>query len=214
MSHDLVLYSNSAFSSPYVLSVYAALHEKGLPFEVKTVDLDTGENLTEDFARLSMTSRIPALVAGEFSLSESSAIIEYLEEAYPYPEFKTVFPSDLQQRARARQIQAWVRSDMGALREERPTTVIYSHKNPQPLSTAGQQAAAKLLHVADTLIDEDANFLFGAWSIADVDLYVMLNRLCANGDPVAPKIQRYVDRQSAQPYIQDWWSLARGIRSI
>lgn len=214
MSQNVRLYTNSQYSSPYALSVYATLLEKGVPFELRTVDLAAGEHLSQDYARLSLTSRVPALVVGEFSLSESSAIIEYLEEAYPQPDFASVYPDNLEQKARARQIQAWVRSDLDALREERPTTVIFGARNPAPLSPPGQQAAEKLLSVADLLIDNQGNHLFGSWSIADVDLSVMLNRLCANGDPVPGKIKRYVERQASRPCIQQWWALAKNIRSI
>lgn len=41
----LTLWSDSDFFSPYVMSVYVALQEKGLPFTLKTVNLDQGEHL-------------------------------------------------------------------------------------------------------------------------------------------------------------------------
>ncbi|TAL85818.1 MAG: glutathione transferase [Candidimonas sp.] len=210
--NSLVLYANSQFSSPYVLSVYATLVEKGLPFDLKTVDLNLGEQFTKDYAKLSLTSRVPTLVDGDFSLSESSAIIEYLEETYPRPTYASVFPGDARLRARARQIQAWLRSDLGALREERPTTVIYATKNPKPLSGQAQHAAQKLLTVANALIDAQGNPLFGQWSIADVDMAVTLSRLVANGDPTPEKIQSYVAQQSSRPCIADWWKRAAQAR--
>jgi glutathione S-transferase len=207
MNSTLVLYSNSKYSSPYVLSVYATLVEKGLPFELKTVALD-GQQFGDEYASLSLTSRVPTLVAGDFSLSESSAIVEFLEDSYPAPEFTAVLPRNREPRARARQVMAWLRSDLGALREERPTTVIYAQKNPQPLSASGKQAADKLLRGASRLIDEQGNNLFGAWSVADVDLAVMLNRLVANGDPVPENIRRYVARQWERPAVKSWWERA------
>jgi glutathione S-transferase len=212
MNSSMILYSNTLYSSPYALSVYATLVEKGLPFELVTIDLGSGENREARYTALSLTSRIPTLVSGDFSLSESSAIIEYLEDAYTAPDFKSVFPRDVQQRARARQIQAWVRSDLGALREERQTSIIYGDKNPTPLSPQGRLAADRLLAVADRLIDDQGNPLFGEWSIADVDFSVMLNRLHANGDPVPDKVKRYVDQQSSRPCVESWWRLARNAR--
>lgn len=209
MASNIILYTNREYSSPYALSVYATLVEKGLPFELKTIDLGSGENRGAEYTRLSLTSRIPTLVCDDFSLSESSAIIEYLEETFPAPAHKSVFPHDVRQRARARQIQAWVRSDLGALREERQTSIIYGKKNPQALSAAGTRAAERLLAVADALIDDQGNNLFGEWSIADVDLSVMLNRLYANGDTVPKKIQSYVDRQSDRQCVASWWQFAR-----
>jgi glutathione S-transferase len=208
MSPTLTLYANSEFSSPYVLSVYATLIEKKLPFELKTINLSNAEQFSESYARLSLSSRVPTLVDGDFSLSESSAIIEYLEEAYPRPDYVSVFPADRQLRARARQIQAWLRSDLAALREERPTTVIYGAKNSASLSGQAQSAANKLLKAADTLIQNPERNLFGDWSIADLELAVMLSRLVANGDPVPEKIAQYVRTQTGRACVQDWWARA------
>ena len=41
----ITLWSDANFFSPYVMSVYVALAEKGLTFTLKTVDLDGGEHL-------------------------------------------------------------------------------------------------------------------------------------------------------------------------
>lgn len=209
MNDRIVLYANKQFSSPYALSAYAALVEKGLPFRLETVDLQSRQHASPQYTRVSLTSRVPTLADGDFSLSESSAIVEYLEDAYGAPQYPRVFPQDLRLRARARQIQAWLRSDLLALREERPTTVIYADRNPQPLSSAGQQAARKLLAAADTLIDAQGGPLFADWCIADTDLAVMLNRLAANGDPVPGKILKYVETQWQRQSMQDWWARAK-----
>jgi hypothetical protein len=40
----LHLYADARLTSPYVMSVFVSLHEKGLPFELSTVDLGRGEN--------------------------------------------------------------------------------------------------------------------------------------------------------------------------
>jgi glutathione S-transferase len=208
MTQAMVLYANSAYSSPYVLSVYATLVEKGLPFELKTIRLD-GEQFSADFTGISMTSRVPTLVHDDFSLSESSAIVEYLEDAYPSPKFVAALPTNVQDKARARQLMAWFRSDLGALREERSTSSFYAASHPKPLSEAAKKAADKLLHAADALIDDQGNHLFGQWSVADVDFAVMLNRLAANGDPVPDKVKHYIDRQWLREGMQKWWALAK-----
>ena len=113
----MILYGNTQWTSPYVLSAFVALRAKGLAFEVKTIPLDAGGQLEEGFTSMSLTSRVPALVDGAFALSESSAIVEYLEDAYPPPGHDRVLPTDVRYRARARQIMAWLRSDLGPIRE-------------------------------------------------------------------------------------------------
>src|ERR1700743_2293995 len=100
----MILYGNSMWTSPYVLSSFVALREKKLEFEVKTVPLESAGHLAPEYASLSLTSRVPALVDGDFSLSGSSAIVEYLDDTFPAPAYAPLFPADVRQRARARQV--------------------------------------------------------------------------------------------------------------
>ena len=196
-----VLHVDSLFSSPWGMSVFVALHEKGLPFTVETVDLAAGEQHGA-YASRALTARVPALVDGDFVLTESTAITEYLEECCPAPAYPALYPRDRHQRARARQLQAWIRTDLVALRAERDTETVFFGKACAPLTPAGQAAAAKLIHVAGQLL-KGPN-LFGDWSIADVDLALMLQRLIVNGDPVPPALQDYATAQWQRPAIQQW----------
>ena len=203
---SLRLYVDAQFTSPYALSVFVTLLEKGLAFETVTLDLDTAQNHAAEFAQLSLTQRVPTLVQGDFALSESSAISEYLDEAYPET---TVYPTDAKQRARARQVQAWLRSDLQAIRQERSTLVVFYGQKRSPLSPAGEAAARKLISAAQALLAGNAQYLFGAWSIADVDLAVMLNRLILNGDNVPSELVAYAQRQWQRPSVQAWVNLQR-----
>src|SRR5436190_19709142 len=117
----ITLYADTPWISPYVFSSFVALREKGVAFEVVDVDLDRGEQHAPQFRAASLTARVPMLCDGDLTLSESSAIAEYLEEAYPPPRHSRLFPAAAGDRARARQMMAWLRSDLLALREERPT---------------------------------------------------------------------------------------------
>jgi glutathione S-transferase len=197
------LYVDSLFTSPYALSAFVALTEKGLPFGVKTVDLGSGEQKLTAYADRALTARVPALVEGDFVLTESTAITEYLEESFPPPEYIALYPRDRRQRAQARQIQAWVRSDLVPVRVERDTETVFFKKPCAPLSESAQDAAAKLVHVAERFV-QGPQHLFGDWSIADIDLAIMLSRLVRNGDQVPAKLQEYVDFQWQRPSVQAW----------
>src|SRR3954452_3701568 len=95
----LVLHGNAMWTSPYVLSCFVGLTEKQLPFEVRGVALHEGAQRSPAYVGTSFTARVPALTDGDFSLSESSAIIEYLEDKWPPPAHAALLPQDLQQRA-------------------------------------------------------------------------------------------------------------------
>ncbi|WP_374581311.1 glutathione transferase [Pseudoduganella sp.] len=199
---SLKLYVDSQFTSPYAISAFVALREKGLDFELETVDLEAGKNKELSYTGKALTGRVPCLVHNDFMLTESSAITEYLEEMFPAPEHRALYPVLPQKRAIARQIQAWVRSDLLALREERSTYTVFYKRAEQPLSPAAQAAADKLVHLAERVID--GPYLFGRWCIADTDLAIMLSRLVMNGDPVPQKLKDYVAHQWQRESLQDW----------
>jgi len=199
---SLTLYVDSIFASPWALSVFVALTEKGLPFSVETVDLESGQNKLPAYRDLLPTTRIPALVHDGFVLSESTAIAEYLDEMFPAPQYAALFPADVRQRARARQVQSWLRSDLAPVRAERNTETVFFKHPIEPLSADGQASAAKLIAAAERLID--GQHLFGRWSIADADLAMMLNRLILNGDPVPERIKAYAAGQWQRPSVQQW----------
>ncbi|VVO22097.1 Glutathione S-transferase YfcF [Pseudomonas fluorescens] len=200
------LYVDAQFTSPYAMSVFVTLQEKGLPFEAHTLDLDALEQQAPAFAGLSVTQRVPTLEQGGFALSESSAITEYLDEVFPQV---PVYPTEPRQRARARQIQAWSRSDLLPIRQERSTLVVFCGIKYGPLSTQAQVAADKLIAAAQHWLAAGDDYLFGQWSIADVDLAVMLNRLILNGDPVPAPLVAYAQRQWQRPSVQAWVNQAR-----
>jgi glutathione S-transferase len=202
----LTLYVDAQFLSPYAMAAYVALKEKRLDFEWVMVDLARGEQRQGDLADLLPTGRVPCLLDQGFALAESTAIAEYLDERFPQT---PLYPADLQSRARARQVQAWLRSDLLALRQERPTEVIFQGKRLGPLSEAGEAAAKRLISFALALVPGSEPFLFGQWSLADLDLAVMLNRLASHGDALPEVLRRYVAAQWHRPSVQAWVELGR-----
>jgi len=203
----MILYADSQYTSPYALSAFVALTEKRLPFEIKTLNLAAGENSDPDYARASLTQRVPTLIDGDFALSESSAIAEYLNDTYPEP---PIFPIDRQKHARARQVQAWLRSDFLPIRQERPTpTLFYPSRARASLSSVAQIARRKLYAAASELLGHGGENLFGDWSIADVDLALMLNRLIMNGDDAPDDLLRYAKTQWERPSVQQWVRMER-----
>ena len=199
-----VLHVDSQYLSPYAMSAFVALREKGLPCTLVPLDLNAGVQHSAAYAGTSLTQRVPTLVLDGFALSESSAIAEYLEDTLPGPR---LYPADPRQRARARQIQAWLRSDLGALRQERPTEVVFLGATMPALSTAGRAAADKLAFAATELLRGAPDSLFGDWCIADTDLALMLRRLSSDAGLLPPALTDYARRQWQRPSVQAWTRL-------
>jgi glutathione S-transferase len=198
----LSLYVDGFFISPYAISAFVALEEKRLPYTLVPVHLDRGEQRAADFVARSLTGRVPMLVHGEYCLSESQAIGEYLAETFPFPDHPRIFPADLRQRSRARQLMAWIRSDLMPIREERGTNTMFYERANRPLSPAGEAAKARVVAVAEKVIDGPT--LFGDWCIADSDFGFFLMRLVLNGDSLPAKVRAYAEAQWARPSMQKW----------
>ena len=211
-STKLKLYVGADFVSAFAMSAFVALKEKQLSFELVKVDLKARGNYLASYRDVSLTCKIPTLVHDGFALSESSAIAEYLEEIAPG--HKKLFPLDIKQRARARQLQAWLRSDLLVIRKERPADLIYFGKKDTPLSDDALAAVDRLFFVADRLLEGGAEHLFGDWSIADTDLAIMLNRLLANGDRVPQRLAAYVRRQWDRDSVRAWMDIERAAPAI
>jgi maleylacetoacetate isomerase len=82
--------------------IRVALSIKGMSAHEQVINLDTGEQRSEAFLKISPLGSIPALVQeGHPPLTQSLAILEFLEELQPSP---PLLPSDLYGRARVRSI--------------------------------------------------------------------------------------------------------------
>jgi glutathione S-transferase len=195
------LYVDSQYASPWAMCAFVALCEKGVEFETVPVDLAAGEQRRPDYAALSLTRRVPTLLDGDFALAESTAIAEYLEDTRPGV---ALYPADARLRARARQLQAWLRSDLVPIRQERTTEVIFYGRPAAPLSETARAATEGLYAAAEGLLGDASTSLFGAWSIADTDLALMLNRLRMAGDPMPAALARYAQHHWQRPSVQRW----------
>lgn len=198
----LTLMVDRVWESPYVFLAFVALSEKQLVFDIKEIDLAGGEQRVAAYAVASVTARVPALIHDGFWLTESNAIVEYLEESFP--DSKRLLPKRNPDRARARQVLSWLNSDLGPLKEERSTATIFFERASAPLSDAARGAASKLIRVGEQLLPGDGETLFEEWSIADAAFSLMLHRLILNGDTVPERLVKYAERTWQRRSVRDF----------
>jgi maleylacetoacetate isomerase/maleylpyruvate isomerase len=89
----------SYFRSSASFRVRIALALKGLPYDYVGVHLPKGEQSQPAYAGMSPAQLVPLLRDGDASLTQSLAIIEYLDETHPAP---PLLPADAPGRARVR----------------------------------------------------------------------------------------------------------------
>jgi maleylpyruvate isomerase len=77
-----------------------AFNLKGLDYDFESVHLKHGEQKSPEFAAVNPQKLVPALITDDGEeLTQSLAIIEWLDETYPEP---SLLPSDAMQRAKVR----------------------------------------------------------------------------------------------------------------
>jgi glutathione S-transferase len=198
-AQQLTLYVDGYFTSTWDATCFVALTEKQLEFATARALLRDG-GVPAALRKATAIARVPALQHGEFWLTESLAIVEYLEEVFPPPDWAPLLPVDARARARARQIMAYMRFDLGALRAERPWQyTVYPMPQRPPLSPAAERDASEL---AALVVRLDAEGELDEWNIAHADIAFGLWRL-ARGDYALPEAaQRVLDRNIERPSIR------------
>lgn len=127
-----------------------ALNLKGLPTEYVAIHLGKEAHLTEAFKAINPQMLVPALDTGEQVLTQSPAIIEWLEEEFPEP---ALLPRDHLGRSRVRALAALVGCD------------IHPVNNRRILEYLRKQFGAD---------DEAINLWCGTWITAGFDAYEAL----------------------------------------
>jgi maleylacetoacetate isomerase/maleylpyruvate isomerase len=87
------------FRSSASYRVRIALALKGLDYDYRPVHLAKNEQFNESYSAVSAARLVPLLRDGEHALTQSLAIIEYLEETHPTPALLPAAPAE---RARGR----------------------------------------------------------------------------------------------------------------
>ena len=96
---SLILYEHPL--SPYAQKCKIALYEKGVDFTLRTpTAIGTGQ-VDNGFLAASPRGEVPALVHGDFSVFDSTVILEYIEDSFPTP---PLLPKEPKLRAKARMI--------------------------------------------------------------------------------------------------------------
>ena len=81
---------------------------KGVAYQQVHHDLRTGAQRADDYARLNPQRLVPTLEAGDLVLTQSVAILEWLDECHPQP---PLLPGDPNGRAIVRSMAATIASD-------------------------------------------------------------------------------------------------------
>lgn len=196
-------------SSPPVLhgyrfSVFAwiarlACHEKGVSFTWSEID-PFEVPLRKSYLDLNPFRRVPTLVHGDFTVYETSAITQYLDDAFDGP---SLMPDAPPHRARVRQFMSLVSGDVywPLVRQ------VFAHgfwrertgRGADPIEVrCGLDGAAQILPALEQLAG-GGNVLVGdTLSLADLHLAPMIGYFCESDSGAEMLAQ--------QPRLSQWWA--------
>jgi glutathione S-transferase len=197
---------HGTLGSPFVRKVLAAFAEKGVQTELIAVDIF---NPPAGFETISPLRRIPVLEfadgSGHAPLADSSAIVTWLEAAFPAP---PLFPADAYDRGRAVWIEEYADTvlayqlGMGVMRP------LLGARSGAPVDQARlDEALGKrlppLFGYLDGALGAAQWYVGGAWSLADLSVAAQLSGLVLvdRRDILAPwpALARVLDQAMERP---------------
>ena len=190
--------------SPFVRKVAVIMAVKGLEYEAQPI---MPGDASKEFRAVSPLGKIPALVDGDFSVADSSAICEYLEEKYPE---HSVMPQGAENRARARFLE-----EICDTRLVEAASIIFIEKFLNPMIYGKEadlercaQAENELLPPCLDYLESQVppeGYLFGDFTTADISIVTpILNAAYAGYSVDAarwPKYAAFVDRVTQHPAV-------------
>ncbi|WP_437966525.1 glutathione S-transferase family protein [Sorangium sp. So ce260] len=175
------------------------LQELGVDFEAIEVDLLAGDHHRPEFRKINPAGKVPALVDGDFVVTESAAIALYLAEKYPQ---KRLLPTDLRQRA---EVDRWLLFTVTELEQPLQRIVRHTSLYPEALRSPAEVdlAGREFKEMAAVLEGhmQGRQFVVGdGVTVADFVLAYTLdwgNEAKLLGD--CPKLISYMERMYARP---------------
>ncbi len=177
--------------------------ELGLQYDLKPIGPRTGETSTPEFAALNRRQKIPVLVDGDFSLSESLAICRYLIHRYPG---ESVYrPTSVEECAREDE---WCSHIYGELDEtslyvmRRHGDLGHIYGSAPNVVEASKEYATRHLRAIEDMLGDRSSVLDGGFGLADVMLQTCLEWAVTYGVELPSGLDRYRHRIAARKAFQ------------
>ena len=193
--------------SPPAWKVWLTLEHKRVPYQLKMLSFDAGDQKKPEFLAINPRGLVPALVDDDFVITESTAIAEYLEEKCPQP---TLLPGGPRERATARRISLEVSYLNDAFEQLRDHTANAQKGKADPTEMPGKAKGVvqEVIGFEKGLLGEYA--AGDALSRADFSLYPVLalfRRIAGRfevqplTDAIGPRLRAWMGRIEALPYF-------------
>jgi glutathione S-transferase len=188
--------------TPRTMRAHWALHELGLDYETRMVASRSGQTQTDEVGRLNPKRKIPVLVDGDFTLTESAAIVTYLGEKYGGATDLVPQPGT-HERARYDEACFFVMMELDAhtlyvVRRHRDLAQLYGEA-PAAVAEAFAGFERQAATVESALDDGRPYLLGAAFTGADILLGTCLQWARFYERPLGDRLSAYSSRVMARP---------------
>jgi GST-like protein len=180
------------------------LEELGVPYEVKYVNINKGEQFEPSFLKIAPNNRMPAIVDPEgpggkpISIFESGAILQYLGR-----KFGKFYPADERQRV---QVEEWLFWQVGGLGPMAGQAHHFRQYAPEKLPYAVDRYTNEVNRLYGVMNKRlaDREFLAGEYSIADMAAIGWVRSHKNQGQDLDdfPNLKRWFDAILARPAVE------------
>jgi glutathione S-transferase len=197
--------------SPFAWRVLLTLEVKGLAYQSTLLEFSKGEHKASGFLKLNARGKVPVLKDDEFVLSESLAIMAYLDKKYPEPPLYGRSPQETGMIWRAiLEIEAYIVTAGDKL--VRPLFFGQGLDDTERIQEAAAAIRRELKRIDTEL--ERANWLIGKEvSAADISLFPLVQMIlrAAGKDAAKPFNFELLPLEKNFPNIAEW---VKGIEAL
>jgi glutathione S-transferase len=183
------------------LAIHAALEEIGVPYELKEVDLEAGQQRSPEYLRLNPQGKVPTLLIDGKPCHESAALMMILAERHPGSNLAP--PAGSMARAEWYEWMVVMANQLGTdFRLWFYPSDIGSTKEDGPLRNTIRQRIESMWATLDARLADNGPYLLGeTFSGADLMLtmYMRWSRNMPRPATAWPALQKYADMMRARP---------------
>ena len=201
--------------TPNGFKITIMLEECGLPYEIKPININTGEQFAPSFLKIAPNNRMPAIVdpngpGGQpISVFESGAILQYLGR-------KTGKFYPVEERARVA-VEEWLFWQMGGLGPMAGQAHHFRNYAPEKIEYGINRytnEANRLYGVMNKRL-ADYKYFAGDYSIADMAIYPWVRPYKNQGQDLAefPHLDAWFKRVQARPAVAIGVKVAEELRA-
>ena len=197
--------------SPFSWRVWLALEHKQAPYQQKTISFQAGDHMKPEFLAMNPRHQVPVIVDDGFSLYESTAILEYLDERYA--EGPKLYPGDLRRRATIRRLIREIDNYLVASYEELTSQIFFTPPDKWDLAAIekGKKGMLEELGTLDRLLEKHQWLAGDQLTAADIALGPFVfsiarlekrNADLAMTEKLPPRVAAWKQRYQSLPYYE------------